>query len=331
MEFTASQLSLINLLLPTKYKIEFSGKPSVHVSKPSKAKPALTSPPVHLPEKRVAEKPIDLIPMKLSENSSKLLKIITDLKKHEKYPIFEAHCQQNHQNSINIPKIESRIYKGEYKNSYEFGLDVRKVWGTSFALSAGKQEIYLATVELSVLFEGLFAAVGNLQIEEIKKQVEASPVSLPKNQKIIKNEIIKKGIDRPLNCVERAALCQNIKKLESKYFKGVLDIVRDSMEMVGQELEIDIEKMPPKTARELERYVKQCLSKSFRGVPKNTVEEIKISQQETYNKLAQLEKASNQNAMKQATCLPNDSESESSSTSESESEEMVQSTLLTSC
>ena len=65
--------------------------------------------------------------------------------------------------------------------------------------------------------------------------------------------------DKPMSFLEKKSLCQSIKNLDPRHLKGVLDIVKECMDIQGEELEFDIDKLPPKVCRELDVYVKQCL------------------------------------------------------------------------
>ena len=41
--------------------------------------------------------------------------------------------------------------------------------------------------------------------------------------------------NKPLTYIEKKQLCENIKKIEPKYLKGVLDIVKECTDMKGED------------------------------------------------------------------------------------------------
>jgi hypothetical protein len=97
----------------------------------------------------------------------------------------------------------------------------------------------------------------------------------------------------------------------------MFDIVRDCHQFEGHEVEIDLETLPAKVSRELDRYVKICLSRSLEG-RKKTVEK-KNTQIHENLKLSQLTDLKS-TVEKPLLPLLTQSSSESSSTSESEEE-----------
>ena len=157
------------------------------------------------------------------------------------------------------------------------------------------------------------------------KGIQNKPVALPLPQK----PIIKNLPEKPLGFLEKKQLCQNIKKLEPRYLKGVLDIVKECMDIKGEELEFDIEKLPPRVCRELDKFVKnslQSLNRSQKNKKPGTVEGIKTAQEATSSRIqeisTQIEKLAE--TPKNEVYMPEEeSESESSSTSESEEEDEV--------
>ena len=130
--------------------------------------------------------------------------------------------------------------------------------------------------------------------------------------------------------LEKKALCQSIKNLDPKYLKGVLDIVKECMDIQGEELEFDIDKLPLKVCRELDVYVKH----SLQAVPSKkkpvgiNIEGIKTANEATSTRLKELDSQLEQLVQQtRGGVLPpaenneeNDSESSSSSDSEEDNE-----------
>ena len=137
--------------------------------------------------------------------------------------------------------------------------------------------------------------------------------------------------DKPMSFLEKKSLCQSIKNLDPKYLKGVLDIVKECMDIQGEELEFDIDKLPPKVCRELDIYVKQCLqAPAIKKKPASiNIEGIKTANEATSSRLkeldSQLEQLVQQTRTEVAPPAENlqESDSESSSSSDSDEDEKV--------
>jgi hypothetical protein len=144
---------------------------------------------------------------------------------------------------------------------------------------------------------------------------------------------VKPQPEKTMTLQEKKSLCQNIKKLDPKFLRGVLDIVQECMDFQGEELEFDIDKLPSKVCRELEKYVKQCLQNPHSKPPpkpkKPEPEPAKSVQENPSNRLKDLDSQLQQLVHQTRTepqpstfQPPEESESESSSTSESDEEDL---------
>lgn len=85
---------------------------------------------------------------------------------------------------------------------------------------------------------------------------------------------------KPMSVQEKKQLCLNIKKLNPKFLKGVLEIVKRCTDVDGSEFQFDIDKLPPYICRELERYVRLSLRNPNRSQfsKKQKREELKEAQ-----------------------------------------------------
>lgn len=206
---------------------------------------------------------------------------------------------------MDLSTVESRLFNGSYSNAYEFGSDIRKIWSNAFLYNSSESEIYQAASQLSSSFESLFSDNENLiltdkgdAIEGLYKQLEA----LKKEIKDIKGPKAKpQQTDRPMTLQEKKLLGQSIRGLQPQYLRGLINIIKDSLPagIHGAELEFDLDTLPPKVCRDLERYVKQCT-----GAP---VAKQKVVQQDVDDRLETLAQA------------PPQMEEESSSSSSSSS------------
>ena len=131
-----------------------------------------------------------------------------------------------------------------------------------FLITARIPEHYLEVHEFSILFENLFKECESLVfseniVQDLSKKVEKLSAGI----KEIQNQIVtpKSIKDKKMTAIEKKQLCSSLKKLDPKYLSGVLKIVKGSITNTGEELEFDLEKLPNKVCRELDRYIKQCL------------------------------------------------------------------------
>ena len=228
---------------------------------------------------------------------------------------------------MDLSTVERKLAEGKYTSAYEFSADVRKIWSNAFQYNGQDTELYHITVTLSSYFESLFKGHENLlltdrndAIEGLYKQLEA----LKKEIKDIKgpkapSRVPQLANDRPMTLQEKKVLGQNIRSLQPQHLRGLIAIIKDSLpkDIQGTELEFDIDTLSPKVCRELERYVKQCLSGGPGGTVGKTQGKKKSNggvagkQQDINEKLEDLA----------STTVQQKAESESESSSSSSSEE----------
>lgn len=274
---------------------------------------------------------------KKSEEYRKLLKIIWDIKQHPLASPFlyqldkETHPDyyEKIKEPMDLSSIETKLKQGEYETSYQFALDMRLIWNNSFFYNSNNSSLYSSTMQLSVYFENLMKGNENLVLgvkKDIVKDLYKKIDKLSQGVKEAQNKpksIIKPANDKPMGYLEKKQLCENIKKIEPKYLKGVLDIVKECTDIKGEELEFDIDKLPARVCRELDKYTKQCLQNSSRSQkPKKTGgSDIRPPQDFVPNpKELDTNKA---NVYDKDVYIPTDSDASSESSSTSESEEEV--------
>ena len=290
--------------------------------------------------------------IKQNDGYRQVYSILSTIKKH---PMSEAFMDLSHHytsidDQIDLNTVERKLTEGEYDNSYQFAADMRKIWNNSFQTNSDGSDIYLMTLELSALFEKLIKGKENIVINDKKDAISDLSKKLEKMSKELKelssgrvvpsgaNKIpVKVTQDRPMSLQEKRSLGQNIRKLEPQYLKGVIDIVKECMDVGGEEFEFDLDKIPPKICRDLERYVKQSLQNSSKSQKKKKPAAVNINGILTANESnakrlkeldTQLEEIAKKTRVESAIYQPppeskdSESESESSSSSESEDEDL---------
>ena len=330
MEFTLTQLAIINAIMPFKYKIEVYSKSESKTSKPvnrkTEAESLISSTKLNprIPEKRPpreVSKSFDKTAPKavLSGSSNKLEKIYTALKKtpellflwdfvtNDSFPEFK----ERFATPMDLSMVDSRLSSGLYNSNSEFIVDVLTILNTGFSFFAGNLEVYSSMTKLGSKFEEICRDDDSIIIPNKIIDPLKVPDRIPKLPQVPKQEP-PKAQDKPLGYFEKKQLCDNIKKLEPRYLKGVLEIVKECTDMKGEELEFDVDKLPPRVCRELDKYVKECVGSKGRRV-EEVRKEVDVGKAEpAVQAVVQV---------KNDVYLPEESESESSSTSESEEEE----------
>ncbi|OMJ75724.1 hypothetical protein SteCoe_25061 [Stentor coeruleus] len=268
MELFPTHVTMLNTLLPSRYKIELISKnDSCPVTSEVKNLGFDVRLQSKVPEKKAAKdlKPDakkDLEPeVQRNDEVKTLLKIISEMKKNpyiapflhpvnkKEYPDYYEKITE----PMDLSTIENKLLCGEYISSHQFAHDMRLIWNNSFFYNAKNSHLYSLTLELSMQFERLIKGKETLSLQNkpIQKPIQIAKESLIK-EKNLQN-------DKPLGFMEKKLLCENIKKLEPKYLKGVLNIVKGCTNIKGEELEFDIDKLPPRICRDLDKYTKNCL------------------------------------------------------------------------
>jgi hypothetical protein len=241
----------------------------------------------HLPEKRPTRekrKPseFDEIESKPRQGDAvkRIFKVIHTLKKSPyAQPFLKAVDLVAHPDYLQVVSepmdletVETKLKHNEYETAYQFAMDIRKIWSNSFRYSAKGSDLYSMTMEISALFEKLIEGKDHLVLNDKKDALHDLYRQVERMSKEIKDlhareavKVVTKSLnDKPMTLQEKRVLGQNIRKLEPKDLRGVLDIVRDcmSIDADGEALVIDLGTLPPKLCRELEQYLKNLHSKA---------------------------------------------------------------------
>lgn len=310
MELTTSQVQYLECLLPARYKIEIA---ELKLSrKPTQKSPSVpVAQSIPLPQKRPArEKEPDFL-IGQSEGLKKCYKLLQTLKKSPlSHYFFSSESNGESTDSsdefLDLNTIENKLISKEYLCAYHFLTDLKKMLSASFLVHCKVPEVFLEIFKFSELFNSLFQGCEKLVFSEnLIQDLQGKVENLAQNMKEIQSKTVhpKIGIfDKKMTSLEKKQLCQNLKKLDPKHLSGVLKIVKGNINIQGDELEFDVEKLSDKVCRELEKYIKQYLQ--IRPVKtKNVVQEVKVEKMAT---------AKNENVH---------SESSESSSSSSQSEE----------
>jgi hypothetical protein len=185
------------------------------------------------------------------------------------------------QEPMDLSTVEKKLKNGEYSSVHEFGTDIRKIWNNAFNYNTEASSIYQMTTKMSSYFERLFKEVEDVQfndkimdlekkLKELSKQVaelnQPAPMSGTKvNRSGTKSSKSPAVLEEPMSIQEKKILCENIKRLPPDSLRGVWEIVSKGLpnnQHNKEELVFDIDALPVKVTRELERYVKNKMGQN---------------------------------------------------------------------
>jgi hypothetical protein len=203
---------------------------------------------------------------------------LNELKKHPcAEPFLTTTDEDKYNKKIKDPMdlsiVEKKLKSGDYISVIQFAEDIRKIWLNSWMSNYPGSSSYIATTEIGNFFENLLKEISEAsfnpnEIQEPKKQIYKEPNRTKKNAGVTQQ---KNSMEKPMTIQEKAMLKINIMKLAPDKIQGILDIVKDIVEMnqPGGTLEFDIEVLPPLYCRKLEQYVKKNVPNSLKsGKPK---------------------------------------------------------------
>ena len=179
-----------------------------------------------------------------------------------------------HSNNPDVPclaNIENKVNNYEYKNLYDFQMDVRNIWRYHFKL---QQNIEI-TSKMSVDWEKICDDLDNQDNEINNLYTKEKPEELQKELYNINEQGKTGNIPTPskknnkqhmklhyrgMTIEEKSRLGNEIRALNKKQLKGIIKILSKNKEYKKSKyFEFDLDKLSIKKLRELEKYVKECL------------------------------------------------------------------------
>ena len=192
--------------------------------------------------------------------------------------------QSNNPDVPCLANIEKKVNNYEYKNLYDFIMDVRNIWGYYFKLEQNND----ITSKLSDEWEKICGELENqnndVSVKNIKKRTEIIQKELDeyKDYGTTKENLpapVKKmnqqnsEYNKPMTVEEKNQLGNNIRSLNKEQLKGIIKILSESNSVPKSKyFEFDIDKLSTKKLRELEKYVKECLTynNNTKNIPNNS-------------------------------------------------------------
>jgi len=237
----------------------------------------------------------------MNEGAKKCLNLIQRLKKHNcvgpfLFPVdVEGLGLWDYYDIVPEPMdlgtVEKKLKNGDYASVYEFGTDIRKVWSNAMAYNTEGSAIYNMTLKISQYFERIFKEIEDVpfndKVYELEKKVKMLTqqiASLGKPEPLSGKKVSGSGprfakspssIEEPMTIQEKKVLCDHIKRLPPESLRGVWEIVSRNMSNTQsnkEELVFDIDALPVKVTRELEKFVKSKIGVSSKATNKNKKE-----------------------------------------------------------
>ena len=212
---------------------------------------------------------------KLLEISKRCDKVIQKLKKH---PFSEKYFQPSTE-IPNLADVERKVKLYQYSTIHLFAVDVRNVWKYYYANASSNPDLYQKTVEMTQFFEEIFAEIEEIPfetpyLENLNKKIKSIEDHL--QMRGIKNNPSTTNLfpgsnkgnkapiplqEKPMTIIEKKALGDKIRMLSQDQMKGIINILSDqcSIENNSRYFEFNIDTLPTKKLRDLEKYVKKCL------------------------------------------------------------------------
>lgn len=198
---------------------------------------------------------------------------------------------------MDLSTVEKKLKNGEYSAMQDFYSDVKKIWSNAQAYNAEGSAIHNMTLKISSYFDRIYREVEDVQptdkVKDLEEKVKnltkvltelttrptpgvvssAKPVNRSGGSAVARSPAV--GMDKPMSQQEKKVLCEHIKKLPADSLRGVWEIVSKGLpnnQNNREELVFDIDALPVKVTRELEKYVKSKMppARPSKGKAKET-------------------------------------------------------------
>jgi hypothetical protein len=194
------------------------------------------------------------------------------MKKIQYYSFFYNNSSKP--GELSLSKIEKNIREYKYQSTYEFIMDLRKLWNNFLKIYDSQNEIKEKVCEMAKKSEQLYCElesvnVEKVELEDLNKKVDNLEKKLREikgNGLTIGNSFnLKKSVisERSMSLNEKTVIKNNIKLLTIEQKKGIANILRDTIDTENKKvLEFDIDKLNNKKLKQLDDYVKECIKKN---------------------------------------------------------------------
>ena len=165
---------------------------------------------------------------------------------------------------MDLSTVGKKLTTGQYSSQAAFEADIRKIWTNALTYNLPGSQIYRTTEEMSKYFERLIREENPREdkVAKLKQQIQRTAKQIAhcegRNPVLIEPKVSEAEAlsETPLTTAEKQELARMIRQLPSEYLFGIWSLLANEQAQENDELEFDIEYLPPKIARQLEVYVK---------------------------------------------------------------------------
>ncbi len=216
-------------------------------------------------------------------NFKKAMKIVSILKKHESADPFLYRVDPvklgipNYFDIIKYPMdlstVEKKLRNRIYETESEFESDIYQIWENAMTFNPDGSMVY--------------KMAQNMKKEFISLKSMDMKALIQKKFKPIKNQLINVNkYDIPLSYEEQVILKEKIERMQieaPEHLYGVYTLISSEQSGKGDKIDFNIAQLPPKKARELERYVNNNLSSLSGAIKKKKIIKTKITEKTADN------------------------------------------------
>ena len=194
------------------------------------------------------------------------------MKKIQYYSFFYNNSSKP--GELSLSKIEKNIREYKYQSTYEFIMDLRKLWNNFLKIYDSQNEIKEKVCEMAKKSEQLYCELESINVEKVElEDLNKKVDNLEKKLREIKGNgltignsfNLKKSVisERSMSLNEKTVIKNNIRLLTIEQKKGIANILRDTIDTENKKvLEFDIDKLNNKKLKQLDDYVKECIRKN---------------------------------------------------------------------
>ena len=240
---------------------------------------------------------LDNIPPNISQEIYKIYKKCKNGLDKIKESKYALHYYQSRDPEVPcLASLEKKVNNYEYKNLYDFIMDGRKIWYHYFDLDPNDERTKKMSEDWEKICTDLESQNIEMSVNSIKKRTDKIQKDLTEYKEyggITKENLpapIKKTNqqnnehNKPMTVEEKNQLGNNIRTLNKEQLKGIIKILNENNSVPKSKyFEFDIDKLPNKKLRELERYVKECLIVNNRNLSSLSANPKNLNQKENQN------------------------------------------------
>jgi hypothetical protein len=230
-----------------------------------------------------------------------------------------------------LSSIEKKINNFEYTSLYLFEMDVRNIWGYYFKINPNDDVSKKMSEDWEKICTELENPNSELNVDNIKKRTDNIKKEMEKIKDNKKNTVpppvknSEKNSDNnntPMTVEEKNQLGNYIRSLNKEQLKGIIRILNDSDSYPKTKyFEFDIDKLPTKKLRDLEKYVKECININNKNSKNQNTGNKNQTKENTVNKNNSANNINNNNNAQQNNNLTSNQKNKDTNKKEEEKKE----------